>query len=168
MRQALPVSSNTSGRGQGRAPQLSLQEVAARYRSFLAEKNRFCDHLEVLADLLPDRIDNQDCLHLAQNILPLVMRAHAFEEQVVFPYLESNPDLPESARQSFDRLKYEHFGDESFAQDLCISLKEFVTHRETSNPDTLSWMLRGFFDGVRRHVAFEQALLLPLIEVRSS
>lgn len=153
--------------GQRRSDQWSSEEVAATYRSFLAEKNRFCDRLETLADLLPDGIDNQDCLRLAQNIVPLVMRAHVFEEQVVFPYLDSNPDLPDSAKQSFERLKYEHFGDEAFAHDLCVSLREFVTHRERSNPETLSWMLRGFFEGVRRHVAFEQALLLPLIESKS-
>jgi hemerythrin-like domain-containing protein len=80
-------------------------------------------------------------------------------------HLEAFADLlPDSAKQSFERLKFEHFGDEAFAHDLCVSLREFVTHRENVNPETLSWMLRGFFDSVRRHVVFEQALLLPLIE----
>jgi hemerythrin-like domain-containing protein len=154
--------------GEGDPDRLTSREVAATYRSFLAEKKWFCDRLETLADLLPDGVNNQDCLHLAQIVVPLVMRAHAFEEQVVFPYLAKSPNLPDSAKESLERLKYEHFGDEAFAHDLCISLREYVTHRDRANPETLSWMMRGFFDGVRRHVAFEQALLLPLIEAKTA
>jgi hemerythrin-like domain-containing protein len=107
-------------------------------------------------------------LSIAETAVPLVLRAHAFEEQVVFPYLDRDPELPDSAKRSFERLKFEHIGDEDYANDLCISLREFVTHRDRVNPETLSWMLRGFFEGLRRHVAFEEALLLPLIEAKQS
>jgi hypothetical protein len=154
--------------GQKRPDRWNAGDVAKTYRSFLAEKNRFCDHLEALADLLPDGVDRQDCLLIAQHALPLVLRAHAFEEQVVFPYLDRDPEIPASAKQSFERLKFEHMGDEDYANDLCISLREFVTHRDRVNPETLSWMLRGFFEGLRRHVAFERALLLPLIEAKQA
>jgi hemerythrin-like domain-containing protein len=146
----------------------SAGRVAVTYRSFLSEKNRFCDQLEALADLLPDSVDQQDCLLIAQNVMPLVLRAHAFEEQVVFPYLDQDPNLPDGARQSFERLKFEHIGDEDYANDLCLALRDFVTDKQKSNPETLSWMLRGFFEGLRRHVAFEQALILPLIEGRQA
>lgn len=138
--------------------------VARTYHAFLSEKQRFCDRLEVFADILPNRGDDRDCLLLAQNIVPLVLRAHAFEEEVIFPRLMLRRDLPVSAPQSFERLKFEHMGDEEFANDLCISLRDFVVNPRHSNPETLSWMLRGFFEGLRRHVAFERELLLPLIE----
>jgi hypothetical protein len=144
----------------------NAETIAKTYRSFLIRKNDFCDRLEALADLLPHRVDKQDCLLMAQNAVPLVLRAHAFEEHIVFPYIDKNPDLPDSTKLALDRLKFEHIGDEDYAHDLCISLREFVIHRDKTNPETLSWMLRGFFEGLRRHVAFEQALLLPLIEAR--
>jgi hypothetical protein len=152
--------------GQRHTDSWNASDVARTYRSFLAEKNRFCDQLEALADLLPDGVDRQDCLLLAQNAVPLVLRAHAFEEQVVFPFLNGDPDLPDTAKQSFERLKFEHIGDEDYANDLCLSLREFVTHPDSAKTETLSWMLRGFFDGLRRHVAFEQAFLLPLIDAK--
>lgn len=139
-------------------------EVAARFRAYLLEKDRFCGRLETVADHLPDGIDPRDCLLLAQNIVPLVRRAHQFEEQTVFPLLLSHIDLTPDVRASLDRLKLEHLGDEEFASDLCLALREFVTNRERSNVETLSWMLRGFFEGLRRHVAFERAHLLPLLE----
>jgi iron-sulfur cluster repair protein YtfE (RIC family) len=140
--------------------------LAKTYRAFLAEKNCFCEKLEALADLLPDKVDPQDCLLIAQNTLPLMLRAHTFEEQVVFPYLDRDPNLPDSARQSLEQLKFEHMGDEDYANDICVALRDFVMNRNRANPEALSWMLRGFFLGLRRHVAFEKALLLPLMEAR--
>jgi hypothetical protein len=150
--------------GRQDADSWDADSVLIAYRSFLSEKNRFCDQLEILADLLPHGIDERDCLLLAQNAVPLVLRAHAFEEQVVFPYLEKQESLPDSARQSLERLRFEHIGDEDFANEICISLRDYVIHKDKANPEGLSWKLRGFFEAVRRHVSFERELLLPLIE----
>lgn len=142
-------------------------QVSATYRSFLREKADFCDRLEYIADLLPDRADQQDCLLLAQNIVPLVRRAHIFEEETVFPLLLVNLSASQSLKDSLERLKLEHMCDEEFASDLCLSLREFVINRPSANPETLAWMLRGFFDGLRRHIAYEQELLLPLMDMPS-
>lgn len=153
---ALPVRA-----GDGLQPQAS---VAATFRAYLLEKDRFCDRLETVADLLPDGVDPRDCLLLAQNIVPLVKRAHQFEENTVFPLLLADRNMPEELKDSLDRLKFEHLGDEEFANDLCLSLREFVTNRPGANIESLAWMLRGFFEGLRRHVAFERVHLLPLVE----
>jgi len=140
--------------------------VAATFQAYLLEKDRFCDRLETVADLLPDGVDPRDCLLLAQNIVPLVKRAHHFEEDTVFPMLLADGNVPVELKDSLDRLKFEHLGDEEFANDLCLSLREFATNRPQANVESLAWMLRGFFEGLRRHVAFERVHLLPLIERR--
>lgn len=138
--------------------------IAVTLRHYLKEQERFCDRLETIADLLPDGIDPRDCLLMAQNIVPLVKRAHAFEENEVYPMLLGLPDVSEHLRETLERLRFEHVGDEEFAGDLCLSLRQFVTAREQCNVESLAWMLRGFFEGLRRHIAFEREFLLPLAE----
>ncbi len=138
--------------------------IAVRLHHYLKEQGRFCDRLEMIADLLPDGVDARDCLLMAQNIVPLMKRAHDFEENTVYPLLLSLTDAPPDMTATVERLRFEHLGDEEFASDLCISLQQFVTERESCNIESLAWMLRGFFEGLRRHIAFEREHLLPLVE----
>ncbi len=138
-------------------------EIANKFRQYLDLKDVFCTHLELAADMLPDAIDAQDCLLLAQNVVPLMRRAHEYEEFTVFPTLLARPSTPPEFNATVDRLRFEHLGDEEFANDLCISLRLFVMDRPRANVDALAWMLRGFFEGIRRHVAFEREHVLPLM-----
>jgi Hemerythrin HHE cation binding domain len=144
--------------------QQNSEAVASEFRACLATKEQFCDQLEAIADLLPDNVDVRDCLLAAQKILPMVIRAHVFEEHVVYPMLlEIVPDTADITAW-LERLKYEHMGDEDFAGDLCLALRDFATNRSGAKAVSLSWMLRGFFEGLRRHVAFERSNLLPILE----
>lgn len=142
--------------------------IAVTLRHYLKEQGRFCDRLETIADLLPDGVDSRDCLLMAQNIVPLVKRAHEFEEGQVYPLLLNLPGISPEMKDTLERLRFEHLGDEEFASDLCLSLRQFVTSRETCNVESLAWMLRGFFEGLRRHIAFEREHLLPLVERQSA
>ena len=138
--------------------------IANTMQHYLREQARFCDRLETMADLLPDGVNDRDCLLMAQNIVPLVKRAHEFEEQTVYPLLVATPDMTPELLATLERLRFEHLGDEEFAGDLCVSLREFVTGPERCNVQSLAWMLRGFFESLRRHVAFEREHVLPLVE----
>jgi hemerythrin-like domain-containing protein len=142
--------------------------IALTLQHYLKEQARFCDRLETMADRLPDGVDARDCLLMAQNVVPLVKRAHEFEEGIVYPLLLSLPGTSAELRSSIERLRFEHLGDEEFAGDLCSSLRQFVTDRATSNVESLAWMLRGFFESVRRHIAFEREHILPLVQRHSS
>lgn len=139
------------------------KSMGETFKQFLNEMDWFCNRLESTADLLPNAIDAQDCLLLAQNVVPLVRHAHAFEEGTLFPILLADPNTPESIKASIERLRFEHAGDDYFADDLCLSLRQFVIDRNNANVESLTWMLRGFFEGLRRHVAFERAFILPLV-----
>jgi|JI10StandDraft_1071094.scaffolds.fasta_scaffold08038_4 hemerythrin-like domain-containing protein len=155
-----PAEIAQKSRAEGVAP----AGIAVTLRHYLKEQGRFCDRLETIADLLPDGVDSRDCLLMAQNIVPLVKRAHEFEEGQVYPLLLSQPGISPQMKETLERLRFEHLGDEEFASDLCLSLRQFVTARENCNVESLAWMLRGFFEGLRRHIAFEREHLLPLVE----
>ncbi len=154
---------STSG-GENSAQAYSPAVVSQTFLDFIESKELFCKRLEMAADLLPDGIEAQDCLLLAQSVVPLIKRAHEFEEQVIFPALLAATEAPTGLPQTIDRLRFEHLGDEEFASDLCISLRQFVIDRNSANIDALSWMLRGFFEGLRRHIAYERDHILPLVQ----
>jgi hemerythrin-like domain-containing protein len=66
-------------------------------------------------------------------------------------------------KATVERLRYEHWEDESFADEVADALIRFVTDRASSNAETLAYMLRGFFEGLRRHIAFEREHIVPIL-----
>lgn len=129
----------------------------------LAVQLHLCSQLEEIADELPENIDHQRLLVVARSILPTVKKAHEFEETRVFPHIQAEAIGCEGISTSLERLKFEHWEDESFAEELCDGLIKFVTKEADPSPDTLGYMLRGFFEGLRRHIAFEMEHILPLL-----
>ena len=142
----------------------AIKTIIAELRVHHSRQSSLCKELEALADGLPSSIDNQHCLTIARQIFPKVRKAHEFEEQTLFPMLDALHGRDVELRNSLERLRFEHWEDESFAEDLSISLRQYGSSNETSVGDKLAYMLRGFFDGLRRHMAFEAEHLVPMLE----
>lgn len=123
-----------------------------------------CESLENIANNLPRSVNKQACLALSRSIYPIIYEAHEFEETKLFPYLLKSNEQNKALINSLSRLKFEHYEDETFAQEISEALHEFVTGENTVLAEKLSYMLRGFFEGVRRHLAFENEHLLPLLK----
>jgi hypothetical protein len=140
------------------------QDIPARFTQLLEGQGVICDELEFIADGLPNSIDVQSCLRTAQKLLTVVKTAHDFEEAVLFPLLGNRNKKSAELTATVERLRYEHWGDEEYALDVHHALREFVRQREKANVDSLAWMLRGFFEGMRRHLAFDREYLLPMLK----
>ena len=141
-------------------PRAALETMSGYLKSQIA----LCNELENIADSLPDRVNAQDCLHVARSIYPTVRKAHDFEENELFPMLKSRFESDTQLLEALNRLHFEHWEDESFAEEVADGLKAFVAKRERANPEVLAYMLRGFFEGLRRHIAYEQDHLCPLVK----
>ena len=121
------------------------------------EKLRLCAALEEIADSLPDRVDTLMCLSTANTLLPMLRNIHRYEEETIFPaYAAVTHDTG-----CVERLKAEHLEDECFADELTEALLLAGHGGTVANPEALGFMLRGFFETIRRHVAFERELILP-------
>lgn len=128
-----------------------------------AEMLRLCALLEEIADSLPSHIDAVKCLAIASELEPLIRGVHRFEEEALFPaYAEA---LKRRGRDgaSLDRLRSEHVEDECFAGELTEALLALGRGAAAENPEALGFMLRGFFESKRRHIAFERDHVLPMI-----
>lgn len=126
-----------------------------------AEKAQLCDQLEAIADSLPLHVDPALCLDVANRLLPLMRESHRYEEDVLFPVFERGDAALASRQATVRRLKSEHVYDEGAAEEICEQLRWIGNGGDIENPEALGFMLRAFFDTVRRHVAFEREYVFP-------
>ena len=139
--------------------------LAREFRDNLARQVQLCNRLEALADGLPAELNVQECLYIVQSLVPSLADAHRFEEQKVYPVLGGTVGDIATASM-IERLNYEHMGDEDYAEHVADTLRDFLKDRHAANVESMAWMLRGFFEAMRRHLAFEQEHVLPLLEAK--
>ncbi len=138
----------------------SFAESLLRLEDIHREKLAVCDQLEAIADSLPAEINRQRCLYAAKAIAQIVRQAHRFEETTVFPAISARfPGAPNLA-DTLRRLQFEHCEDEGFADELSDALHRLAAGDPRVHPETIGYMLRGFFTTVRRHIAFEREHLI--------
>ncbi|MBL0373208.1 hemerythrin domain-containing protein [Rhizobium sp. KVB221] len=124
---------------------------------------KMCDALEEIADSLPANIDRQMCIVTAKCMASLMREAHKMEETVLFSQLEALPDRPVEFSATVERLKFEHFADECYAEEIAERLLYLGAGGTDVNMEATGYMLRGFFEALRRHIAFEQEHLVRLL-----
>lgn len=144
----------------GQDPEPGMAELLERTHQ---EQLALCDSLEAIADSLPDEVDPTACLQAARAIGPLLLRAHAIEQETIFPALAAMRIGGLDLLPTIERLKLEHYQDECFAEELSDVLMSYGRGLPQQTANATGYMLRGFFDGLRRHVAFERELFGPLI-----
>jgi hemerythrin-like domain-containing protein len=129
--------------------------LAMELRDAFERQMGLCDLLESVADSLPARLDRQQCLHIARMIGPLIKQAHAAEEAMLFPHLAVGLDGCELV----ERLRLEHIEDECFAEEVQFELLQLGKGQPVLAPEATGYMLRGFFEGMRRHIRHELELI---------
>ncbi len=139
-------------------------QVARTLEHHLNVQSNLCAALESVADSLPTDVRSDDCLALGRSIYPIIARSHQFEQDVLFPILNEWSRTRPALAATLDRLHGEHWEDESFAEEVQHELVAFVADRTPQSADKLGYMLRGFFCGLRRHLAFDREFILPLLQ----
>ena len=125
-----------------------------------SEQLLLCDRLEEIADSLPDGVNRQKCIYAARALGPMIRGVHRYEEDVVFPMIAGLLKGDEKIEATLSRLRYEHCEDECFAEELTEALQHLGAGAEDTNVEAIGYMLRGFFEAMRRHIAFESEHLL--------
>lgn len=139
------------------------REPCLHMKQVYATKISLCDELEAIADSLPHHVDRLSCLNVASRLLPALRQSHRYEEQVLFPAFESGWGANLRSKQSVLRLKAEHIYDEGAAEEITDALMWIGRGGDIANPEALGFMLRAFFDTVRRHIAFEREHVFPTL-----
>lgn len=141
----------------GKTGPAALQRLAREHHMQL----ELCDALEHIADSLPGRIDFK-LLRAVIGVLDNGMAGHfAFEENVLFPLLRRSASSDASLIAALNQLENEHVRDSDLCHELAEELKALAAHGEARNANMLAYMLRGFFEGQRRHIEWENSIVLP-------
>lgn len=138
-------------------------ELAQQFKESQDEQLALCDKLEEIADSLPDNVCRQSCIYTARALMPVVNRAHRLEEDLLFPLFEKSENTVSNTYTTLERLRIEHAGDECFVEELVDVLLSYGAGTPSQRAETTGYMLRGFFQGLRRHIAFENEILAPLL-----
>lgn len=140
-------------------PDAKLEIVLDAYDAARSEVLSLCDALEAVADSLPDHVDRQTCLHLARAIHPVLQRAHTVEEEQLFPIVQQSDAIMVSMADLFDGLKEDHEIDRALAEETIDFLMALGQSRWHTPPEGVGYALRGFFEGLRRHLSHESRLV---------
>jgi len=132
---------------------------------FLSEHNRqleFCDALETLADVMeiqPVKEQAAVLLRFMTEDLPLHIED---EEQDLFPLLMSGREQQTEINQALAQLITEHEGDKELVRPIVADLQEINDGRALADPARFHRNVQVFCGLQRRHLIWENRLVLPL------
>ena len=127
---------------------------------------RMCDAMERIADGLPGDIDHQLCAQVATSLQYDLPLHHHDEENGLFPILKRCAQHDDGLDDILNRLAAEHSADTDLAAEIAENLERLCADNRAANPDMLGYMLRGFFERYRRHIDWENTLVMPLARLR--
>lgn len=119
------------------------------------------DLLEGIADSLPDATDRASAALAAGLLRSAIARHDAIEEQGLFPLIEARAPLGTPLRRAVAIARREHGEAIGRAIELAEELDELTRTGRARNPESLGFMLRAFFDGLRRHMDWADATIYP-------
>ena len=145
------------------------EQLLQAFERVCEEQLALCEALENIADQLGAQPDRQKCLQMAEELDPVMQRAHAFEADVLFPLLASiaNDDSQQTAviaRRYLEQLKMEHDDDVGLVGEVVEALREFGQDNSPISSDAIGYMLRGLFVGLRRHLAYENQVVRTITQ----
>ena len=132
-----------------------------------AERN-LCDMLERIADNMLEPLDTELARTGIVTLRRCLKRHVALEETYLYPVLTKRLCPDGLAENLLEHIRCEHTTDESLAHDTADQLELALERGRVENPEMLGYMLRGFFECRRRHIAWEDAIVLPLARLRLS
>ncbi len=117
------------------------------------------DLLEAIADSLPDDVDRARCA-LAAGLLRTAIEHHdAIEERGLFPLIEARCPPDDPLQRAIAIARREHGETIGRAIELAEELDALARSGRARNAESTGFMLRAFFDALRRHVDWAEATI---------
>jgi hemerythrin-like domain-containing protein len=118
-----------------------------------------CDELEALADRLCASFD----LILAEDVIARIGRSlqrHVdFQERLLFPALRLRAGDDERLDRMLTHIEYEHAADQGVVVEMAEALSTAIRVPYFRQMDALGYLFRCYFEGARRHSAWERRAL---------
>ncbi len=127
---------------------------------------KLCHALEEVADALPGNVD-----FIKAEAAVLLLRDGfanhvSAQEEVLFPALRRRAAPGDRIDVLLGQAEYEHAVDQGLAVEVSEALASLIDQRHTANPEMVGYLLRCFFEGYRRHAAWERNVIYVICRQR--
>jgi hypothetical protein len=119
-----------------------------------------CTNLEHIADRLPSACPTR--CRRASFLLATLLPSHSSFERPVLAGLLAGEEIGPS-EPLLPRIIGQHHEDEGLAQEIVQALEPLCEGEQAQAPEALGYMLRCFFNGVRRSMLVEELALKSVI-----
>jgi hypothetical protein len=130
------------------------------------EQRRLCDLLEQIADALPGPLSSTGAERAIPSLRTEIARHSAILQHILFPVLRRRATVSDDLDTLWRQVMTNNASDELLADDTADTLADAVAAGRPANAEMLAYMLRCLFEGRRRYLAWEEALILPLARAR--
>jgi iron-sulfur cluster repair protein YtfE (RIC family) len=127
---------------------------------------RSCLLLEAMADSLPSGFKQEHALLLLKDTEAALQRHITLQEQVIFPQLRSASGEGAQIERILHQLEYEHSSDSALIIEIIESAMTLELFARTAQVERFGCLLRHFFEGHRRHCAWETQILSLICQRR--
>ncbi|MCP5082051.1 MAG: hemerythrin domain-containing protein [Alphaproteobacteria bacterium] len=139
----------------------NLRTLLTRLAKDHQDHLKLCNLLEEIADSLPHEVDKSKCQTAINALIQRGQVHHALEETVLFPQMLALAGNDQDLRSTLSRLIDEHRTDEGHSDEVIELLGTLFANKRLENAEAAGYLLRGLFEGLRRHIAFENEHVLP-------
>jgi hemerythrin-like domain-containing protein len=147
------------------APQLLRTPLAY----ILADHHRQRELFGMCEELAEADTFDADLAQIILTFLEVDMELHVIdEEEDLFPMLRRRLLPEDDVERIMGLLSGEHAADQALADEIIVSLKRGVETKSKAIESELRNALLTFADRQRRHLAVENAIVIPLAEIRLS
>ena len=129
-------------------------------------QQELCDVLESIADALPGPVDEVQAAFALTVLRTGLARHIALQERLLFPLLRRRARKDDLITSVIGQIELQNVTDEDLAHDAADQLERAVQRGRPDNPDMLGYLLRTVFECRRRHIVWEDIVLLPLARQR--
>lgn len=119
-----------------------------------------CDQLEEIADSLPDRINHGQCRAVADTLVEVLREVQAMEDDEILTQISGTDGRRDG--DLVEKLRLQQVADLCLAEEVQQELILLAEGRSYMAPEAVGYMLRGFFDGLRRNMAHSLEVLTLL------
>lgn len=126
-----------------------------------ALQRELCDLLELIADGLPHTFDRARAAVVVSMLGGAIPSHTRLEEQALFPILLKRLPSGHPVAAAIGCLTQDHEHEHASLIELTEALGVAIAGTDAVNMEALGYLLRGQFEALRRHLDFEDQVVMP-------
>lgn len=126
-----------------------------------SDQRELCDGMELIANQLPDDVDIELYERIHEKLRHNLPIYHENEE-ALFEYTNRHESSLVEVTPILRCVRLEHATHNCFADEIYEYLGVLRTGSGVRDPSTIGYMLRSCFHSIRRHLTWEDLILMPV------